>query len=272
MGTRLPAIYLTGVGVLAPGLEGWTASRPVLSGHSHYAPGSTLEPNASLLPANERRRSSALVRWAVQTAAEAVDHALADPRALATVFASSEGETGILDRICTALASTDRQVSPTLFHHSVHNAAAGYWCIATGNQRSSTSIAGYDASFSGGLLEAAAYVAVERETTLFVAYDIVPPPALHPARPLTANFAVAFVLEREASARATASLRLALGPATPATPSAMVNPELEALRPGNPAARSLPLLAALATGKPAGLIFDYLKDQHLSVEVLPCPR
>ena len=32
--------------------------------------------------------------------------------------------------ICQALASAERQLSPTRFHNSVHNAAAGYWSIA----------------------------------------------------------------------------------------------------------------------------------------------
>ena len=73
-----------------------------------------------------------------------------------TVFASSGGDSEVLDKICTALTLPDRPVSPTQFHHSVHNTPAGYWSIATGCTQPSLSLSAYDSSFSAGLLEAAA--------------------------------------------------------------------------------------------------------------------
>ena len=36
-----------------------------------------------------------------------------------------------MHEICETLATAERQVSPTRFHNSVHNAPAGYWSIAT---------------------------------------------------------------------------------------------------------------------------------------------
>jgi hypothetical protein len=101
----------------------------------------------------------------------------ADAREVASVFASSDGETGVLDRLCTALATPQRTISPTLFHHSVHNAASGYWGIATGSQQSSTVLACYDSSFCAALLEASAYVQIEERPTL-VAYDLPLPSSL----------------------------------------------------------------------------------------------
>ena len=120
-------LYVNGIGTLGPGLIGWRETRAVLAGASPYRETARPEPTASILPPNERRRSSTIVRWAVHVAQEAIEQAQVNPREVATVFASSCGETGVLDRLCTALATPQRVISPTLFHHSVHNAAAGYW-------------------------------------------------------------------------------------------------------------------------------------------------
>ena len=186
---------------------------------------------------------------------------------LATVFASSGGEYAILDRMCAALASPERILSPTLFHHSVHNAAAGYFAIATGSRRSSTALAAYDATFAAGLIEAAAQVAAEAHPVLFVAYDLPPPEPMYPARPLSAPFALALVLARQRTA-AMARLEVDLcGRDTPVT--RLSDPSLDALRRGNPAARGLPLLAALARGAAERVVFEYLEDRHLAVRISP---
>ena len=132
---------------------------------------------------------------------EAMQQAEADAREVATVFASSDGETGVLDRLCTALAAPQRTISPTLFHHSVHNAASGYWGIATGSQQSSTALACYDSSFCAALLEAAAYAQIEERSVLLVAYDLPPPPPLYAARPLRGGFAAALLLTRTPAPR-----------------------------------------------------------------------
>jgi hypothetical protein len=264
-------LFVNGIGLLAPGLEGWPVSHAVLAGQAPYVVAHAPDPDAKLLPPNERRRSSEVVRWAVQVAEEAVRESKADPRELVTVFASSGGETSILDRICTTLTSPDRALSPTLFHHSVHNAAAGYWCIATGNQQSSTSLACYDSSFGGGLLESAAYAAVEGKPVLLVAYDLAPPPPLYPARPLSAGFAVALVLGNEPSEQSLAQLELGLDASGDGPVTTLDEPLIEALRIGNPAARSLPLLAAIARGQCACVQLDYLEDQRLLIKVTPWP-
>src|SRR5680860_1589224 len=111
-------LYVNGIGMLGPGLAGWTGSRAVLAGESPSSEAAPPEPNASVLPPNERRRSSESVRWAVHVAQEAIQQAEADAREVVSVFATSDGETDALDRLCTALAKPQRTVSPTLFHHS----------------------------------------------------------------------------------------------------------------------------------------------------------
>ena len=70
---------------------------------------------------------------------------------LATVFASSDADLAIIHRICLALTATPRLISPTDFHNSVHNAAAGYWSIAAGARAASTTISAHDGSFAAGL-------------------------------------------------------------------------------------------------------------------------
>jgi hypothetical protein len=61
--------------------------------------------------------------------------------------------------------------SPTRFHNSVHNAAAGYWGIATKSMAPCQVLCGFDASFGAGLMDALAQVALKRQSTLLIAYD-----------------------------------------------------------------------------------------------------
>ena len=189
---------------------------------------------------------------------------------MASVFASSDGETGVLDRLCTALATPQRVISPTLFHHSVHNATSGYWGIATGSQQSSTALCCYDSSFCAGLLEAAAYAHMEGKLVLLVAYDLAPPLPLHAALPLPAGFAAAFVLARTPAPQTFAQLDLDLSNDLSEEATSMDDERLEALWTGNPAARSLPLLAAIASRRPTLVCLEYLEGQYLLIQVAPC--
>ena len=103
-----------------------------------------------------------------------------------------------------------RELSPTRFSNSVHNAPAGYWSIATGAKRESNVLCAFDASFCAGLLEALAHVVVEEQPVLLVAYDTDYPEPLHAKRPIPDAFGAAFVLtphrERGSLARIEASL------------------------------------------------------------------
>jgi len=264
-------LYVSGIGTLGPGLGSWSECRAVLAGERAYCEGPPPEPNASVLPPNERRRSSEIVRWAVHVAQEAMQQAEADAHEVVSVFASSDGETDVLDRLCTALAMPQRVISPTLFHHSVHNAAAGYWGIATGSQQSSTALCCYDSSFGAGLLEAVAYAHMEGRAVLLVTYDFPPPPPLYVARPLRGGFAAALVLTGAPAKQSLAQLDLTLSNDLSEEVTSMDDAQLEALRGGNPAARSLPLLSAIARERPRVVRLEYLGDQHLLIQVMPCP-
>ena len=74
-------------------------------------------PFPSTLQPNELRRSSEVVRWSLTAAEEAIQHADVKASEVATIFASSGGETAILHQICIALNQQERAISPTLFHH-----------------------------------------------------------------------------------------------------------------------------------------------------------
>ncbi|WP_338664977.1 beta-ketoacyl synthase chain length factor [Pararoseomonas sp. SCSIO 73927] len=237
---------IAGVGLLGPGLPGWEASRPVLTGEVPWEPGPVALPPPAALPATERRRTSASVRLALAAAAEAVAASGLPAGELETVFASSNGDGAVVGAILEALSGGDGAISPTQFHNSVHNAAAGYWGIAAGSMRPSVSLGGHDDSFPTGLLQAAAAVVARGVPVLFCAYDAPLPPPLHARRPTEAPFAAALVLVPDVQ-----------GVGTPLTVGFVEAAEegpagpLAALAAGNPAARAVPLLRALAAGRAA---------------------
>ncbi|RMG56548.1 MAG: hypothetical protein D6717_06435 [Gammaproteobacteria bacterium] len=248
------------IGFCAPGLADWSAAQNLLAGPGDWAEQGELHKLApALLPANERRRTTVLIRMALQAAQEAAGEA-GGP--LPAVFASSGGDLEIVDRILQALQMPGRPVSPTHFHNSVHNAPAGYWSIARKDHAPSTSVSAHDASLATGLLEALTWLAGGVSEVLLVAYDHPAPPTLAPFRPLLAPFAVA--------------LRLTAGGEGPGLSvqvdrgreSTLDRPSLEALRQGNPAARSLPLLERLAR-ESSGTVYLPMPAGQLRVEVAP---
>src|SRR5439155_2881941 len=227
------------------------------------------KPVPDLLPAAERRRASEAVRWTQAPACEALAQAGFAQDNIAAVFASSSGNPEIVHQICESLARPERDVSPTRFHNSVHNTAAGYWAIATGCRAASTSIAAHDGSFAAGLLEAATQCVVEGRPVLLVAYDVPYPEPLLRVRPIALPFAVALVLRPGPEATDLAQVSLALAAPSGAATSMGQSP-LESLRNANPAARSLPLLQAIAQGQGASLAFDLADRAALMLEIAPC--
>jgi hypothetical protein len=261
--------FVEGVGLCGPGLGGWEAGRPLLAGKAPYQSGPTAVTASELLPAAERRRSGMPVNLALATGREALAAAARDAANTATVFASSSGDCDNVHHMLEALATPARQISPTRFHNSVHNAAAGYWSIATQCRAPSTSLACRDASFAAGLLEAACKVVGDGAAVALIAYDHPYPEPLHAVRPILAAFGVALVLAPSATDRSVATLDVEFVPED-TTATAVADPGLESLRTGIPAARSLPLLAALARGSPATVVLEYVSGTHLRVAVTPC--
>jgi beta-ketoacyl synthase-like protein len=259
--------YVDGLSVIGPALADWPAAEAVLAGRAACAPGPTVVPPPLALPAAERRRTGASVKLAIATGLEAAGRAGLDTRSLLSVFTSSGGDGENCHAICETLATTERQLSPTRFHNSVHNAPAGYWSIATGAMAASTALCAYNASFAAGLLEALAQVVVDRRAVLLVACDTPYPPPLQQKRPLADSFGAAVVLAPERGPRSLARLTAGL---SDRSADFMPQAELERLRLGTPAGRCLPLLALLARRASAAVHVEYLGALSLRIEVEPC--
>ena len=156
---------------------------------------------------------------------------------MAMVFAASGGDGETVHEILSVLATAQREVSPTRFHNSVHNAPSGYWAVATGSRAPSTSLCAFDDSFAAGMLEAAVQATVQDCPITLIAYDV--PVSRTAARGASDRFVCSawhWFWHRAGPIGRLAALTVAAADAeSPAT--AMADPELERLRLGNPAAR-----------------------------------
>jgi hypothetical protein len=259
-------IFLEAIGICGPGLDGWTNSAAVLAGTTRYEPAPPRIVAPDLLPSAERRRAVPSVRLALQIGKEALDAGTADVQALPTVFTSSGGDGSTMHAILDTLALPAREMSPTQFHNSVHNAPAGYWSIATGSHAPTTSLAAHDGSFAAGLLEAASQLVASNAPVLLVAYDGAYPGPLHKVRPIAATFGVALLLTPQ---KRGTRLTIERGRGTP-NGDALADAQLEALRWGNPAARSLPLLTAIARKATTQVEIQETANHLLRIAIAPC--
>lgn len=259
--------YVNGISLIGPGLASWPESINILSENSPYQARPTSLPAPLILPAAERRRSGELVKLTLAVGLEAAQSAGEDPASLACVYTSSSGDGKNCHEICSTLASDDRQISPTRFHNSVHNAAAGYWSIATGAKTPISVLCAYDASFGAGLLEAVTQVVANNIATLLIAGDSAYPEPLNHARPIPDALGIGIVFSPIQRPHSIVKIQIHL---TDAPASQLRQPALEALRLMIPAARGLPLLTAIAQGQMTTTTLDYLDSQRISVEVTPC--
>lgn len=256
-------LFVESVGVAAPGLHGWAQAAAVLRGAAAWTPAAEPPWASQLLPPNERRRAPPGVQQAFRAAEDACSRSRLDPAQVAAVFATSDADLSVMDRIARALCRPARAVSPTDFHNSVHNAASGYWSIATGSRQPATTVCGYDGTLAMGLLEAAGLALAEALDVLLVAFDVPPPEALQAARPRAVAASLALLLSpRPGPDRP----RLRIGMTT-APESTLAAPALERLRTANPALRALPLLAALAGGGATRVVLPYQDECGVQVDV-----
>lgn len=284
------------IGLLGPGLANWTDAQAVLAGRVPYMAARTIVPAPASLPSAERRRTGTGVKVALAIGHEAVAASGREAASLATVFAASGGDGQNCHVICETLAGEDRQISPTRFHNSVHNAPAGYWSIATRAMAPSNVLCAHDGSFAAGLLESLCQVAVDGVPTLLIVFDTDYPAPMHDVRPIPDAFGVALVLTpvlapvRNGGCGAGSGSDLGSGPRSGSdsglgsgqakAPLARIDARLtslpatvlaaagfEQMRRANPAARALPLLAALASQRPASVVIDYLQDMQLQLDI-----
>jgi hypothetical protein len=233
---------IEGIGFWGNGLPSWAAVRE-FAVHGTLDETAPARPSPHLLPANERRRAPESVAVALEVALAACEAAHADPALLPSVFTCTHGDLGITDYICSTLASEPASLSPTRFHNSVHNAAAGYWTIGAGCHAAATAISSHQASFAQGLLEAMAQLAAGAEHVLLVAYDAPGPGPVGALSTSEGLLGAALVLARDPR-HGTPRLRATLVDAAAPPPGGPLAQRLGA----NAMAPMLPLFQALASG------------------------
>lgn len=174
---------IAGVGAWGSYFDSWDALQHLLQ-DAQLPETKNKGPKPTIIPANERRRAPLPVRLAVESSWQATQSAGFEPSALTCVFASGLGDTDLTDYMCRTLASEHKELSPTKFHNSVHNAPAGYWTISTGTMSAANSVAGYKESVPLTLIEAMIQCATEHKSMLVTFYDA---PVADVLRPILSN-------------------------------------------------------------------------------------
>lgn len=261
-------LYLDAIGLAAPGMPSWQEAQAVLAGEQTWHPQPLDRYKPARLPRNEARRATELVRLAFRVCEDLASQTATDLSLCSTVFTSSGGDYPVVDHICRALNEPGRPVSPTQFHNSVHNAAAGYWSIATDCQAPSTSLSAYDDSFVAGLLEAATQCQQDQQNVLLATYDICPPQPLLAKRAITLPFGSALLLSPRPSSQSLA--RLTLAASNQINNSLPQAAALQTLWQANPAARCLPLLEWVARKQNGQTTLAAEQGIGLTVQIEPC--
>jgi len=258
-------LRVEGVAFWASGLPGLQALHAFIHGGDLPAQ-APARPSPQLLAPNERRRAPDSVALALEVALSACEAAGRDPAMLASVFASTHGDLGITDYICDALATAPLSLSPTRFHNSVHNAAAGYWTIGTGCQRAASAVSAHRGSFAQALLDVAATVHCEGEPVLLVGYDAASAGPLALVSDSTGLLGAALVLAPASLSTQRPGaplLRLKLEQGDAQAPDSA----LQRLLGGNAMAPLLPLLELLVRGGAGSVLLHAAPGQRLRVEV-----
>ncbi len=242
------AFSLMGAAVAGPGLGDWSDFRQRLAGRGPSA--ETAWPTTGLLSARERRRAPATVRLALGVAESACRQAGVDPKHTRAVFASGMGDVEITVYMCQTLAEAPELLSPTRFHNSVHNAASGYWSIATGASGDITAVSAHYDSPRQGLIEALMRLVEAPEPVLLVSYDLATLESIRDAWPTRQPFAGAAVV---GPAEVETSLaRLEARPVDRRGEHTRLPENLDRLIADNPAAGLLDLLVLATPEAPAG--------------------
>jgi hypothetical protein len=259
-------LYIEGIGFWATRLPGWDAARAILRGEAAPPATAQTRPAPAILPPAERRRAPDTVAASLEVAARACEMAKRDPKLMPSVFASTHGDLAISDNLCDTLAKTPTLVSPTKFHNSVHNAAAGYWTIATGCLKPYTSVSGYTFTFGEGLLEAASQALSEGDPVLYVAFDIEARGPVGTMQPSRGVFAGALVLLPEPSDRQLAKLVFDVISEGKPTEARAANASLVE---GNAMSNGLPLFEALADGVERQVVQALAPKLNLRMQISP---
>jgi hypothetical protein len=240
-------VFVEGVSLWASRLPGWDIAAAVLAGKAESPAVAARRPMPEMLPPAERRRAPDSVALAIEVAARACAASTLDPARLPSVFATTHADLAITDYLCEMLVRTPLLVSPTKFHNSVHNAAAGYWCIATHCHAPYMTVSVFEYSFAAGLLEAFVQVASDGNPVLSVAYDIESREPLTSVAASRGLLGAGLVLAGKRSARSVARLSWAIRPGSK-DEATRAEPANARFVEGNAMASCLPLFEVLARG------------------------
>ena len=253
-------VFIEGAALWARQAPGWIAWCAALRGEP---PTPADKPAAALLSANERRRASDSVLLAIDVAEQAVRASGRDTVQLASVFTSAHGDLAVTDALCAQLAQAPLQLSPTRFHHSVHNAASGYWAIATGCRAPSTALSAHTHSFAAGLLEALVFCACEQEPVLLVGHDTEARGLLAEVNSSRGLLGVALVLSPERSASSMAMLHWQLDNGASAAPA--LRSDVARTLQSSAMSDALPLFESLALDAEQSLSLPLSGARHLAL-------
>lgn len=143
------------------------------------------------LPPAERRRLNPLTSFALRVAERLIaGRDEAELRSVPMVFGSALGDGEVLSRLLAGLRARE-PLSPTQFHNSVHNAAAGYWSIGLASQAPTTALAAGDETLEVTLAEAGLQACIRDAPVAMVVAARAFPAMLQPACPALADFALA---------------------------------------------------------------------------------
>jgi hypothetical protein len=243
--------------VLAPGLVSLADLRAACRDGRWAAVTEPFQPPApTVLPPNERRRASGVVRLVLACIEQSIQDSPFPLETLRSVFATDEGTGEVCQQMLETLATT-RQVSPLLFTNSVQNAPSGYFAIAWRNRQSASVASLGLESFASGLLCAVTEAMATHQPVLLVAYDPPMSAPLDELLPVTEPVATAWIIgagEPSPDMRAPlASFTLELSPAAGDTAPAPLPAWLPAHWATVSSARALAALGLLEAGSGAVL-------------------
>ena len=197
--TPLGSFYIAGIGLWGPSFDSLDSYLDVAKEFQQDADpnielAAPVKPVPKLIPANERRRAPLAVKAAVSVCEQALAMSGLSSNELACVFGSSMGDTDLTDYMCRVLAQDPALLSPTKFHNSVHNAAAGYWTIASDCQQAANSVAAQEFTAGMSLFEAASQARYEEQPVMLALFDTAVSSSYRSLYDLADSFACALVL------------------------------------------------------------------------------
>jgi hypothetical protein len=263
-------VWLSGVGILGPGLDGWAQTLPILQRQRAFVLGSVSIPAPAILPPRDRRRCSDTVSLALYVAEQTAQAGGLDLTTTPSVFANSAGDGQIVHSLLSALAKSGKPVSPTDFHNSVHNAPAFYWSLGAGCHAASTSIAAGRFTFAAALLKAGMHCVAESTQILMVCFDKPLPAPLNDTYPFSASLAVGFALWPRPVENSLAEFQLSWVSNVDAEAESRRSlvPDLTEVLSGNPARHALSLLQAIASESQCVLHVPSAHDAALRIDVV----